>query len=54
MHIDPDEFDYNFYTYGLSHYGNMPLIEPVEQREVRRIQDFVIVIDTSFPAPRNR
>ena len=48
MHIDPDEFDYNFYTYGLSHYGNMPLIEPVEQREVRRIQDFVIVIDTSF------
>ena len=47
MHIDPDEFDYNFYTYGLSHYGNMPLIEPVEQREVRRIQDFVIVIDTS-------
>lgn len=48
MQIDPDEFDYNFYTYGLRQYGNMPLIEPVEQREAKKIQDFVIVIDTSF------
>lgn len=48
MRLDPDEFDYNFYTYGLSRYGNMPLIEPVEQRETKKIQDFVIVIDTSF------
>ena len=28
--VDPDSFDYNFYTYGLSLYGNMPLIEPLE------------------------
>ena len=29
-------------------YGNMPLIEPVETREVRKIDEFVIVIDTSM------
>lgn len=28
----PDEFDLNYYTYGLRLYGNMPLIEPVESR----------------------
>ena len=33
MHCSPDEFDLNFYTYGLRLYGNMPLIEPVETRE---------------------
>lgn len=42
-----DEFDYIYYTYGLSHYGNMPLIEPVEYREDHRIRDFVIAVDTS-------
>lgn len=35
MHADPDEFDLNYYTYGLRLYGNMPLIEPVESREVK-------------------
>ena len=24
VHLDPDEFDLNFYTYGLSVYGNLP------------------------------
>lgn len=48
IQLDPDDFDYNIYTYGLSHYGNMPLIEPMEQREIKKIQDFVIAIDTSF------
>lgn len=47
MKINPDEFDYNFYTYGLTLYGNLPLIEPLEYKEVKRIRDFVIVIDTS-------
>ncbi len=47
MHCSPDEFDLNFYTYGLQLYGNMPLIEPVETREIKKIQEFVIVIDTS-------
>ena len=48
MGTDPDTFDYGFYSYGLTLYGNMPLIEPLETREVRRIADFIIVIDTSM------
>lgn len=48
MGTDPDTFDYGFYSYGLTLYGNMPLIEPLETREVRRIADLVIVIDTSM------
>ena len=47
MKINDDEFDYVFYTYGLSLYGNMPLIEPLEYKETQRIRDFVICIDTS-------
>ena len=47
MRLSPDEFDYVFYTYGLSVYGDMPLIEPLEYREARRIRDIVIAIDTS-------
>ncbi len=48
MQTDPDSFDFIFYTYGMSLYGNMPLIEHLESREVSRIEDFVIVIDTSM------
>ena len=48
MQVDEDSFDYVFYTYGLSMYGNMPLIEPLESKEIYRIEDFVIVIDTSM------
>ncbi len=47
LHVSDDEFDYVFYTYGLSLYGDTPLIEPLEYRDERRIRDFVIVIDTS-------
>ena len=47
MRLDPDEFDYVYYTYGLKLYHNMPLIEPLEYREVKRIREFVIAIDTS-------
>ncbi|MCM1165429.1 MAG: VWA-like domain-containing protein [Lachnospiraceae bacterium] len=47
MKINPDEFDYNFYTYGLELYGDMPLIEPLEYKDVKRIREFVIAIDTS-------
>lgn len=47
MRISPDEFDYILYTYGMSVYGDMPLIEPLEYREQRLVRDFVIVIDTS-------
>lgn len=48
LQVDEDSFDYVFYTYGLSLYGNMPLVEPLESKEVSRIEDFVIVIDTSM------
>lgn len=48
LQLDPEEFDINFYTYGLQLYKNMPLIEQMEVREVKKIQDFVIVIDTSY------
>ena len=48
MQVDPDSFDYVFYTFGLSMYGNMPLIEPQEFREVKRIEEFVIVLDVSM------
>ena len=47
MIVNPDEFDYIFYTYGLELYDNIPLIEPLEYKEVKRIRDFVIAIDTS-------
>ena len=46
--VDPDTFDYVFYSYGLSLYGNMPLIEPQEWKEVQKVEEFVIVIDTSM------
>ena len=48
IHTDPDNFDYIFYTYGLQLYENMPLVEPLESREVKRIRDFVIVVDVSM------
>ena len=48
MAVDGDAFDYIFYTYGLQLYGNMPLVEPPETREEKRIEDFVIAVDTSM------
>ncbi len=45
--IDPDSFDYGFYSYGLQLYHNIPLIEELEYREAKKIHDFVISIDTS-------
>ncbi len=47
MRVNDDEFDYIFYTYGLKLYEKMPLIEPLEYKEVKRIREFVIAIDTS-------
>lgn len=45
--VNDEEFDYIYYTYGLSQYGNLPLIEPLEYRETHKIKEFVIAIDTS-------
>ena len=47
MKINDEEFDYIFYTYGLQLYEKMPLIEPLEYKEVKAIREFVIAIDTS-------
>lgn len=47
IELNLDEFDYSFYTYGLKLYENVPLIEPLEYKDTRRIHDFVIAIDTS-------
>jgi predicted metal-dependent peptidase len=47
MLLNDAEFDPVFYTYGLTLYRNLPLIEPLESREVRRIRDLVIALDTS-------
>ncbi len=47
MKTSEDEFDYVFYTYGLKLYGNLPLVEPLEYRDTKRIREFVIAIDTS-------
>ena len=49
MRINDDEFDYVFYTYGMRLFPErrMPLIEPLEYKDVKRIREFVIAIDTS-------
>ena len=47
LKVSDEEFDYVLYTYGLKVYGNIPLVEPLEYREEKRIREFVIVIDTS-------
>ena len=47
MRINDDEFDYVYYTYGLSLYGNLPLVEPLEYKDVNKIKEFVVAIDTS-------
>ena len=45
--VNEEEFDYIYYTYGLSRYGNMPLVEPLEYRDVKKVREFVIALDTS-------
>lgn len=47
MQVDMDSFDYGFYHFGMEFYGNMPLIEELEYKEVAKIEEFVIAIDTS-------
>ena len=47
MQVNDEEFDYIYYTYGLSEYGNMPLVEPLEYKDAKKVKEFVIAIDTS-------
>lgn len=45
--VNMDEFDYIYYNYGLELYHNIPLIEPLEYAENKKIKQLVIAIDTS-------
>ena len=47
VQLDMDSFDYAYYQLGMEHYGSMPLIEPLEYMEARRLEELVIAIDTS-------
>lgn len=47
IETDPESFDYIPYCLGLEIYGDMPLVEPLEYREVWRLDELVIAIDTS-------
>ena len=47
MCLNDEDFDYIYYTYGLKLYRNIPFIEPLEYKELKKIREFVIVIDTS-------
>lgn len=47
MKTDPDEFDYIFYTYGMQLYDKMPLIEPLEYKNVKHVREFVLALDLS-------
>ena len=51
--VDPDSFDYGFYNYGMELYGNMPLMEENEYRESKKVEELVIVIDTSASTQAN-
>ena len=48
MQVDMDSFDPIYYHLGTELYGNMPLIEPLATKEMKKIEDFVIVLDTSM------
>lgn len=47
LEINDDEFDYIYYTYGLSLYKNIPLIEPLEYAQNPKVSRLIIAIDTS-------
>lgn len=47
VELDTESFDYIMYHYGMEFYGDMPLIEPLEYKEVNRLEELVIAVDTS-------
>lgn len=51
-HVNDADFSYPWYAYGMEHYGGMPLIEPLEYSEERRLRELVIVLDTSASCSR--
>ncbi len=47
LRINDEEFDTAYYTLGMDLYGSIPLIEPLEYKEEKKIRSLVIAIDTS-------
>lgn len=45
--VSDSEYDPIYYTYGLNVYGDLPLVEPLEWQESRRVRELVVAIDTS-------
>lgn len=52
VELDTESFDYIFYHFGMEQYGNLPLLEPLEYKEVNRLEELVIAIDTSGSCSR--
>ena len=52
VQLDMESFDYISYCLGLSMYGNMPLVEPLEYTEAYKLEEIVIAIDTSSSCSR--
>lgn len=51
-HVNDTDFSYAWYMYGLERYDGMPLIEPLEYSEERKLREMVIVLDTSASCSR--
>lgn len=47
LSLDLDSFDYIPYDYSRKQYENLVLLEPLEYRDMQKLQEFVIAIDTS-------
>ena len=47
LESDMDSFDYLPYYYSRSHYDRLLMLEPLEYKDVQKLQEFVIAIDTS-------
>lgn len=52
LQLDMEAFDYIPYLYGLSHYGNLPFLEPLEYTEAKKLEELVIAIDISASCKR--
>ena len=51
-HVSDADFSYPWYRYGMEHLGGIPLIEPLEYAEERKLRELVIVLDTSASCSR--
>ena len=47
VELDLDSFDYITYWYSREHYEGVVLLEPLEYKEIHRMREMVIAIDTS-------